>query len=90
MTQRISVNPNPPVAGEPVKITYDFSGADITSARLCVSFFPKPNSSEQKATVANPTIEVEVPEDAEQITIEDKDGDSPDLVKAVDQQGAME
>lgn len=79
MTQRISLDPDPPVQGQPVEICYDFSGLELNSTRLKVTFKPQTEApTEHTVTPGDNCVTVQVPAGAESILVEDLDGPSPD------------
>jgi len=75
--QRISYTPNPPVQGRSLTICYDFAGSGITATTLRVTFSPGGGSSDHDVSDSDPCVTITVPGNAESITIEDLDGDSP-------------
>lgn len=78
LPQRISFNPDPPSAGSYCQICYDFSGLEISSTELRVSFDPAVVSpATYTVTKDAPCITIMIPE-AESVTVEDLDGPSPD------------
>lgn len=86
MTQRISINPNPPRAGQQATVSYNFTGTTLAEVRLEITYStttppdPEPAIITLKPQSNSKTITL--PDDAEQITITDMDGESPDLVLA--------
>lgn len=77
--QRITLNPDPPVAGQTLEICYDFSGLGLDKMRLRVTFDPDVVSpAEYSVTPDHPCVTILVPEGAQSITVEDLDGPSPD------------
>ena len=82
--QRISLNPEPPVQGQEVAITYDFSGLALEETRLRVTFSPGGTPVIYHVTVGDPSVGVPVPGDATSVLIEDLDGPSSDKASAVE------
>ncbi len=76
--QRITLDPDPPVQGQDVKICYAFSGSGVTSTTLRVTFYPGGGSKDYSVTDSNPCVTVKVPDTATSILVEDLDGPSPD------------
>lgn len=75
--QRITLDPNPPVQGEDVTITYDFSGLSLAETRLQI-LFDGDSGPVITVTPDDPSQTVPVPASADTILVEDLDGPSPD------------
>jgi hypothetical protein len=75
--QRISLDPDPPVQGKPVKICYNFAGSGISGTTLRVSF-DDGTGTDHEVSAASPCVTVTVPASATSITVEDLVGPSPD------------
>ena len=84
MTQRISLNPEPPIQGQGVEVCYDFRGTDLSQTTLRVIFDPGGASTDHDVTPASPCVTVSVPGNATSIKVEDLTGDSPDKTSEVD------
>ncbi|MCR9244659.1 MAG: hypothetical protein NXI31_06475 [bacterium] len=76
MTQLISLDPYPPVQGQAVKICYTFEGG-VTSVSITVSFSPSGPTSTHTLTPSDNCVTIGVPNDAEDITVVDNSGASP-------------
>jgi len=83
MTQRISLDPEPPVHGQSVKICYAFDGLQQNEVVLAITFLPPPVTIYRTVTRTAPCVDVDVLIDAEQITVEDESGSSPDKLSPV-------
>lgn len=81
--QRIKLDPDPPQAGKPLTICYEFSGLQIEQTVLRVTFTPNDGSDDYTVTRASNCVTVDVPSNALQITVEDQGGPSPDKVAPV-------
>ena len=83
--QRISFNPDPPQAGQPLTICYDFSGTGLSFTHLKVTFTPPVVSpATYVVTPDAPCVTVTVPRGAVSILVEDIDGPSPDKGGVID------
>ncbi|MEO0478276.1 MAG: hypothetical protein AAF196_02225 [Planctomycetota bacterium] len=82
-TQRISIDPATPVAGQSLKICYDFDGSGINKTELCITTKPPEQMISRTVSTADNCTTITVPETALTILIEDKDGDSPDFSRPV-------
>lgn len=83
-TQRITLDPDPPEAGQPVKICYDFDGLDPARTVLKVTFGPDATpGGEHEVDEDEPCVTIDVPQHATSITVEDLEGPSPDKVAPV-------
>lgn len=81
-TQRITLDPQPPVQGKPLTICYDFAESGLSSTTLTVTFdVGTPASYEVSAQ--NPCVTIDVPANAANITVSDASGVSPDKVSMV-------
>lgn len=77
--QRISLNPDPPIAGADVEICHDFTGSDVEQTDLVVTFGPRDTpGGEHQVSKESPCVTVKVPAAATSITVEDLLGPSPD------------
>ena len=81
--QRITLDPQPPVRGQSVTITYDFDGSGITSTTLRVTFDPGGVTSDHDLTAQNNSVTIAVPANATSILVEDLSGVSPNQSSAV-------
>ena len=82
--ERISLNPDPPKAGEKLTICYDFEGSGSDSATLVVTFTPGGVPASYEVTREEPCVVIQVPIEATWITVEDRDGPSPDASAPVE------
>lgn len=83
---RISCTPNPPVAGQPVKICYDFNGSGIGQTNLEVEFTLSPtgsSSSTHTVKVGDHCVTIQVPSNAVAMKVHDTTGTTTDLVTDV-------
>ena len=80
----ISVNPDPMVQGETAQVCYDFGG-NPGSVTLDITWTP-PGYPTEVTIVANGSLcqEIDVPEDAELVLIEDRTGKSPDYAGTIE------
>ena len=87
MTQRITISPNPPVAGQQLEICYDFTGMPGTSsATLNIDWTPDSvPSTSVEVTAEEPCVTITVPLDADTYLIKDETGESEDLGGVVGQ-----
>lgn len=72
---RISFSPNPPQAGKPLKICYDFNGSGVSSTRLEVFYDPPSGSAKYPVTPQNPCVTITCAA-ANEILVKDLDGPS--------------
>ena len=77
-TQRITLDPDPPLAGQKVTICYDFEGLELSETTLRVSFPGTGGTADYEVSVNNPCVTIDVPGTATRIAVEDLDGPSPD------------
>lgn len=85
-TLRISVSPDPLVAGQVGKVCYDFTGLSITSVELTITWdLPGGKVIKQVETVTldSPCVTVPVPPTAGGVSIIDGSGNSPDYAGSV-------
>ena len=83
--QRITLTPDPPESGKPVKICYDFSGTNLAHTHLKVTFTPGVVSpATYVVTPEDPCVVVTVPDGAITMLIQDIDGPSPDKSAVID------
>ena len=76
-TERITLDPDPPVQDKDAVICYDFTDSGLSSTTLMVSF----DGSEPTPHVVSrdsPCVTIRVPADATEITVMDDSGVSPD------------
>lgn len=78
---RISFSPDPPQAGKPLKICYDFNGSGVNSTRLEVTYDPPSGSTKYDVTPQNPCVTITCAA-AKEIFVTDLDGPS-DPVQAL-------
>lgn len=83
LPHRITVEPDPPQAGQPLRICYDFSGSGLESTTLRVTFDPG-GSEDYAVTPANPCVTINVPGNAETYNITDLASQSQDKGGPVD------
>lgn len=77
LPHRISVDPDPPEAGESLQICYDFSGTGLESTTLTVTFDPG-GSENLLVTPHAPCQTITVPSNAEVYNITDQSAQSQD------------
>jgi hypothetical protein len=84
MTQRITLDPEPPIRGQSVTICYEFDGSGLTEVVLAITFSPPPVTVFRTVTTTDPCADVDVPDGAQSITVADESGTSPDKVSPVE------
>ena len=75
-TQRITLEPDPPVAGQALKVCYDFAGSGITETTLRIEYDPSRGTSDEEVSISDPCVTVTVPSGATAIAVTDIDGPS--------------
>ena len=81
-TQRITLDPDPPVQGQRVRICYDFDGSGLSSTTLGVSF-DGGDETDHEVDAENPCVTIDVPDGAILITVSDSSSVSPNKTAPV-------
>ena len=85
MKQRFTIDPDPPQAGQPVKICYEFTGTPLTETEIKIDWRPDTIPDESHAvTPADPCVTVTVPAGASGGFLIDTKGYSDDRGFLVD------
>jgi len=83
--ERITLDPDPPQAGQKLTICYKFEGSGRKEATLVVTFTPRTGGGTFEVTEEEPCVTIDVPAGATWITVEDEGGPSPDASAPVEQ-----
>ncbi|MCK5940913.1 MAG: hypothetical protein KAI24_02995 [Planctomycetes bacterium] len=76
-TQRITLDPDPPVRGSSLEVCYDFDGSGQTTTTLRVTFDPGGQQTDHDVHDQSPCFSLTVPTNASSIRVEDLSGVSP-------------
>ena len=83
MPQRITLDPDPPQAGKPCTICYDFTGLELKDTKIVITYVPPGGEDSVVLLPAANCADITVAA-ATSMHLEDTSGESPELLVEID------